>query len=87
MKSVGRTHDFLDLDLHEGSNGTPREPVTDRVSRLTDRNIETGDVDVDLPELEERFTIILIGVLEDESNIETVVGIGVFRAEVNVEET
>lgn len=54
---------------------------------MTDRNIETGDVDVDLPELEERFTIILIGVLEDESNIETVVGIGVFRAEVNVEET
>jgi len=57
------------------------------VSRLTNRNIETGDVDVDLPELEERFTIILIGVLEDESDIETVVGIGVFRAEVNVEET
>ena len=57
------------------------------MSRLTDRNIETGDVDVDLPELEERFTIILIGVLEDESDIETVVGIGVFRAEVNVEET
>ena len=54
---------------------------------MTDRNIETGDVDVDFPELEEGFTIILIGVFEDESDIETVVGIWVFRAEVNVEET
>lgn len=48
-----QAYDFLDLDLHEGSNGTTSEPVSNGVSRLTDSDVETGDIDVDLPEFEE----------------------------------
>jgi hypothetical protein len=63
------------------------EPVSNRVSRLPNLDIEPTDIDVDFFKFEERFTILFIGVFEDESDIETVIGVGMFRTEVNVEET